>query len=320
MKTYLLITLLLGVCSFLYLKIAEKYNIIDKPNQRSSHALTTIRGGGILFLVAVLIFFFTNDFQYPYFVLGVVTIAVVSFIDDIRSLSSKLRLPFQFIAVGLVFYQLSMGVESLWLFPVLLIIGVLFLNSFNFMDGINGITGMYSIAVLSGFFYINYENEFINNDFIIYLLLSLIVFGYYNFRKKARFFAGDIGSISMAMVILFCLLILTRELMSPIILLFIVVYGADALMTLLYKVVIREKMSQPHRHHIYQKLVDVLKWSHLKVSILYALLQLMINCIVFYAYQLELSVQYALLFAVVFIFIIGYVLLFRFLKLKSKSL
>jgi len=188
------------------------------------------------------------------------------------------------------------------------------------MDGINGITGLYSIAVLSGFFYINYENEIINNDFIIYPMLSLLIFGYYNFRKKARFFAGDIGSISMAMVILFCLLILTRELMSPLILLFIVVYGADALMTLLYKVVIREKMSQPHRHHVYQKLVDVLKWSHLKVSILYALLQLMINCIVFYAYQLELSVQYALLFAVVFIFIIGYVLLFRFLKLKSKSL
>jgi len=317
---YLIILIALLVLSYGYVKIAIRYNIVDKPNERSSHTQTTIRGGGILFLVAVLIFFFTNDFQYSYFVLGVVTIAVVSFIDDIRSLSSKLRLPFQFIAVGLVFYQLSMGVESLWLFPVLLIIGVLFLNSFNFMDGINGITGMYSIAVLSGFFYINYENEFINNDFIIYLLLSLIVFGYYNFRKKARFFAGDIGSISMAMVILFCLLILTRELMSPIILLFIVVYGADALMTLLYKVVIREKMSQPHRHHIYQKLVDVLKWSHLKVSILYALLQLMINCIVFYAYQLELSVQYALLFAVVFIFIIGYVLLFRFLKLKSKSL
>jgi len=188
------------------------------------------------------------------------------------------------------------------------------------MDGINGITGLYSIAVLSGFFYINYENEFINNDFIIFPMLSLLVFGYYNFRKKARFFAGDIGSISMAMVILFCLMFLTRELMSPLVLLFIVVYGADALMTLLYKVVIKEKMSQPHRHHIYQKLVDVLKWPHLKVSILYTILQIMINFIVFYGYQLELSVQYLLFFAVVFILIIGYILLFRFLKLKSKTL
>jgi len=317
---YLIILIALIVLSYGYVKIAEKYNIIDKPNHRSSHSLATIRGGGILFLVAVLIFFFTNDFQYPYFVLGVLIIAIVSFIDDIRTLTSKLRLPFQFIAVGLVLFQLSMGVESLWLFPLLLIIGVLFLNSFNFMDGINGITGLYSIAVLSGFFYINYENEIINNDFIIYPMLSLLIFGYYNFRKKARFFAGDIGSISMAMVILFCLLILTRELMSPLILLFIVVYGADALMTLLYKVIISESMSQPHRHHIYQKLVDVLNWSHLKVSILYAILQLMINCIVFYAYELDLSVQYVLFFTVVFVFIIGYILLFRFLKLKSKTL
>ena len=61
-------------------------------------------------------------------------------------------------------------------------------------------------------------------------------------------------------------------------------YGADALITILYRKYLGEKLTEAHRHHIYQKLVDVLKWSHMKVSIIYTTIQLMLNVVVFFSH------------------------------------
>ncbi len=304
--------------SYVYIKIAEKFNIIDKPNSRSSHRVPTIRGGGILFVFAVLIFFFTSDFQYPYFVLGVLVISVVSFVDDLITLNSKIRLPFQFLAVFLVLFQIGVIASSFWITLSLLIVGVLLLNIYNFMDGINGITGLYSLSVLLGIYFINRVELVINDELLVFSIMSLLVFGFYNFRKKARFFAGDIGSISIAMVILFSGLSLMIKLESPMILLLILVYGVDSLLTLLYKVSIRENLTDPHRHHLYQKFVDIYKYSHLKVSLVYAGLQMLINFLVFYTYKLDIMNQYIIFMLIVLIFIVFYVILFRNIEKKRN--
>ena len=81
-----------------YFIIADHYNIIDKPNARSSHQTITLRGGGIIFSLAGLIFFFLSGFEYPYFITGLLSIAIISFLDDILTLNNKIRLSIHLIS------------------------------------------------------------------------------------------------------------------------------------------------------------------------------------------------------------------------------
>jgi UDP-N-acetylmuramyl pentapeptide phosphotransferase/UDP-N-acetylglucosamine-1-phosphate transferase len=319
MVRLLLVSLILVIVSFLYLKLALKFNIIDKPNHRSSHTKNTIRGGGILFFASLFIFYIFNEFQYTYFVVGTFLIAFISFVDDLKTLSSNVRLPFQFIAVFSMLYQVEIGLFPMYLIPLILIGGVGFINIYNFMDGINGITGMYSIAVLIGFYLLNAELNVVDNDLIIYSIISLFVFGYYNFRKKARFFAGDVGSITIAMIILFIGISLIIETSSPLIIFTVVVYGADTMYTMLYRIFIKEKLSEAHRHHIYQKLVHVFKLPHLLVSLMYALLQLMINIIIYYTYKSDMTLQYIIMIFFVSLFSVLYFTVFRIVDKKSHK-
>lgn len=315
MNIYLIVLVSLIVASYVYLKLAVKFKIIDNPNQRSSHTKITVRGGGIIFPIAILLFFILNDYQYPYFVLGVFLISVISFLDDIYTLSSKIRFPFQFLGVFLILYQVDYPFSPIYLYVSFLFLGIGVVNMFNFMDGINGITGLYSLAVLSGLFMINNTENIVDNDLLIFPAISLIIFGFYNFRRKALFFAGDIGSIAIGLFMYFVGFLLAIKLSSPLILLLIIVYGADAGNTLLYrKIFTKESIFDPHRHHVYQKLVDVYKISHLKVASIYAILQLVVNFIIFKTYRLELSSQFIVFFTLIFIFTVSYILLFRKIK------
>jgi UDP-N-acetylmuramyl pentapeptide phosphotransferase/UDP-N-acetylglucosamine-1-phosphate transferase len=318
---YLIVFISLIISSLLYFKIAIKYKIIDVPNNRSSHNKITIRGGGVLFFIAILLFFVLNKFQYPYFFSGILLISIVSFIDDIKSMSAILRLPFQVISVIFVLHEIGLVTDSNLIWATWLIIcGVGFINFVNFMDGINGITGFYSISVLLGLYALNLQVNAINGDLLIFSLIALAVFGYYNFRTKALFFAGDVGSISIGVIILFSLFFLIKETSAPVILLTIVVYNADALTTILYrKIFLKENITEPHKHHIFQKLVDIKKIPHLKVSFFYALAQLLINILVFKTYTLEIKYQYLIFILGCVFFVAIYIILFKYLeKLKTN--
>ncbi|QOD62066.1 glycosyltransferase family 4 protein [Polaribacter haliotis] len=319
MKTYFLVLIILFALSYLYLRIALKYKIIDKPNKRSSHKKITVRGGGILFPMAIILFVLFNNFQYPYFFAGVFAISIISFLDDIYTLSSKIRFPFQVIAIFLILYQVGVPFEPYYVFVFYLIFGVGIINMFNFMDGINGITGLYSISVLLGFYLINHYEGLINSNLIIYSLIALLVFGFYNFRKKALFFAGDIGSIAIGMLIFFLGMYFTFYLSSPLILLLVIVYGADSGNTLIYrKFFTKESVLEPHRHHIYQKIVDNNCMSHLQVSAVYAIIQIIINVLIFKTYRLELQTQFIIFISLILAFIILYIYLF--IKFKRKEI
>ncbi len=316
--SYLIITLIIIISSIAYLKLADKFNIIDRPTERGSHRVPTIRGGGILFVFALILFTITSKMQYPYFIIGTLIITTVSFIDDLVTLSSKLRMPFQIIAVAFLLIQV-LGVEFNWmLFLLLIFIGVGFINLYNFMDGINGITGIYSISVLLGLFFLNKEaNDFINEQLFFYEMIAIAVFGYYNFRKKALCFAGDIGSIGIAMILFFIGLTLSIELKAPIILLCFIVYYTDSILTILYRIYIRESVGKPHRRHIYQKLTDAYQFSHLKIAIGYAVLQLIINIIVLKCYRLSMLNQLLIIIFAMCSFLALYVVFFK--KVENKK-
>ena len=320
MKTYILISIILAVLSFIYLKLAVKFKIIDKPNQRSSHTKITVRGGGIIFPIAILLFFFLNDYQYPYFVLGVVLISIISFLDDIYTLSAKVRFPFQILAIFFILYQVALPFSPIYIYLLSFFIGIGLINTFNFMDGINGITGIYSISVLFGFYLINQKEHIVIEDLILYTAISLLVFGFYNFRKKALFFAGDIGSIAIGMLIFFLGVLFALKLSSPLILFLIIVYGADATCTIIYrKIFTNESVLDPHRHHIYQKLVDVYKIPHLTVSIYYGFIQIIVNIIIYKTYNLDFKNQIFVFLGLLIVFTALYLFLFNMINKKLKN-
>ena len=275
---YIIVLVLLFLVELFYFKIADKCNIIDKPNERSSHTKVTLRGGGIIFYFGALAYFLTNHWEYPWLIVALTLITFISFVDDIRSTSQGLRLVFHFSAMTLMFYQWGLFSLSLWWIIVALIICTGIINAYNFMDGINGITGGYSLVVLVALAYINAEvTSFVEPALINTVLCSVLVFCFFNFRKKAKCFAGDVGSVSIAFILLFLIgkLILTTGDFSWIILLS--VYGVDSVLTIIHRLILHENIGLPHRKHMYQLMANELKMSHVVVSFIYMVVQAIVT-------------------------------------------
>ena len=274
---YLIILVLLFLAELFYFRIADKCNIIDKPNERSSHTRITLRGGGIIFYFGVLAYFLTSHFEYPWFMLALTLITFISFVDDIRSTSQILRLVFHFSAMALMFYQWGLFSLPWWTLFVALIVCTGIINAYNFMDGINGITGGYSLVVLVALAYINEAVvSFVEQDFILTVLCSVVVFNFFNFRKRAKCFAGDVGSVCIAFVLLFFIgkLVIRTEDFSWIILL--AVYGVDSVLTIIHRLMLHENIGLPHRKHLYQIMANELKIPHIMVSSIYMAVQAII--------------------------------------------
>ncbi len=278
--TYLIITIVLVVAELAYFKIADHFNIIDKPNLRSSHTKIVLRGGGIIFLIGAWVWSAFFGFQYPWFLVAVTLAAGVSFIDDIHSLPDSVRLLVQFVAMGLMFYQLDMIHANLWWAVILaLIVCVGATNIYNFMDGINGITAGYSLAVLIPLLLRNSSGEFVENSLIVVTILSVLVFSYFNFRpkNKAKCFAGDVGSVGIAFILLFmigCLIMKTGDITW---LIFLLVYGVDGCCTIVHRIMQHEHLGEAHRKHAYQLMANELGMSHVTVSLIYMAIQLVIS-------------------------------------------
>ena len=271
---YLIILVLLFVAELFYFRVADKCNIIDKPNQRSSHTRITLRGGGIIFYLGALAFFLTSEWAYLWFMIALTLITVISFVDDIRSTSQRLRLVFHFTAMALMFYQWGLFSLPWWTIVVALIICTGIINAYNFMDGINGITGGYSLVILVSLAYVNAEViSFTEQNFIYTMICSVLVFDFFNFRKRAKCFAGDVGSVSIAFVVLFLIgsLILQTKDFSWLVLL--VVYGVDSVLTIVHRLLLHENISMPHRKHLYQIMANELKIPHAVVSLIYMVVQ-----------------------------------------------
>jgi len=301
---YLIILFLLFVTELLYFQIADKFNIIDKPNERSSHTRITLRGGGIIFYFGALAFFLTNHLEYPWFILGLTLITFISFADDIHSISQGKRLLFHFSAMALMFYQWGLFALPWWTIIVALIICTGIINAYNFMDGINGITGGYSLVVLGVLAYINrFITAFVEQEMIWIMIFAVLVFNFFNFRKKAKCFAGDVGSVSISFILLFLIgkLILVGNDFSYIILL--AVYGVDSVLTIIHRLMLHENIGLPHRKHLYQLMANELKVPHVVVSLVYMVVQ----AIILIGYFMSASYHYWYLIATIIVLSIVYV-------------
>lgn len=299
MTTYIIIFVLLLVAELVYFRIADKCNIIDKPNQRSSHSTIVLRGGGIIFLIGAWVWSAFFGFEYPWFLAGLTLVAGVSFVDDIRSLPDSVRLVAQFAAAAMAFYQLDiLHWEMWWIVLVALIVYVGATNVINFMDGINGITAGYALAVLVplGLLNTNYhelamnlatnyssvfssDGVFVDQSLIVAVIIAVVVFCIFNFRPKgkAKCFAGDVGSIGIAFIMLFLLGNVIMKTGDITWLIFLLVYGVDGCLTIVHRIMLHENLGEAHRKHAYQIMANELNIGHVKVTLLYMAMQLAVS-------------------------------------------
>jgi UDP-N-acetylmuramyl pentapeptide phosphotransferase/UDP-N-acetylglucosamine-1-phosphate transferase len=307
----LITVLFMGI--FLYFRIARKYNIIDKPNLRSSHFSITIRGGGIIFWLAGVVYSVLNLPESLYFLVGLTLICSISFWDDVSSLPNRIRLFAHFAAIGIFLYGLDLFTILPWgltVFAFILFVGIL--NAYNFMDGINGLTGLYSLSVLISLQYVNYKMiPFTNPDFIYYAILSCLVFLFFNFRKRAKCFAGDVGSMAISFWIVALLLQLMIKDRDFTWLVFLAVYGVDTICTILHRLFLRQNIFSAHRLHFYQVLTNEWGISHLKVSVNYAFIQLLICSFIIYFHECRIQCSIIAIIALVFLYLL------KFRKIKN---
>lgn len=275
MTQYLIILALLIILEIIYFRVAKHFNIVDRPSARGSSTQVTLCGGGIVFPLAALAFFVHSGFQFPWFIAGLTLVSVLSFADDVHSLSPKLRLPLQLLGMMLMLVQvLQLFPGQPLLFIVLfLVLGVVVctgaMNIFNFMDGINGITGGYSLVVLVAMLSLLPGDSSVVRHLVIVTLLADVVFCFFNFRKRAKCFAGDVGSVSISVIILFSLIYLCFTTGTLVWFGFLVVYGIDGCLTIMHRIMLHEHLMQPHRKHMYQLMANELHIPHLVVSLIY---------------------------------------------------
>lgn len=299
--TYIIIAVLLLAAELVYFKIADKCNIIDKPNERSSHSTIVLRGGGVIFAISMVIWFIWQMVNgewatvqgYLPFMCGLVLICGVSFWDDVKSLPDSVRLVAQFLAMGLAAWCMIQGAGLIaldWYWLVLIGIAALIVfvgatNIINFMDGINGITAGYALSVLVPLLMLDVRGqmedvaEFIEPSYLIIAIIGVLVFCIFNFRPKgkAKCFAGDVGSIGIAFIMLFAIGRLVVKTGDITYLIFLLVYGVDGCLTIIHRIMLHENLGEAHRKHAYQLMANELKMSHVVVSLLYMTMQLVVS-------------------------------------------
>jgi len=295
---YTILGFLLMILMLLYFKVADRFNIIDKPNQRSSHTEITLRGGGVVFWFAALLYSVQHIQNNYFFFIGITLVSLVSFWDDIQSLSNKIRISIHFLAITLIFFDLGIFNPAFLLgLVVAYITAIGLINAYNFMDGINGITGLYTLAVMGSLLYVNKNIQlFTDGNFIKYAIVASLVFLFFNYRKKAKCFAGDVGSIAIAFWIIYLVFKLILATNSIIWILFLAVYGADSCCTILHRLYLRQNIFEAHRLHLYQVLSNEYKIQHRLVALYYALAQIAVSVLVVFLYH---KVQDILIFAII---------------------
>ena len=293
--TYAIIAAILLIAELVYFKIADHFNIIDKPNERSSHSTIVLRGGGVIFALSMIVWAVLMVVQgnaiAPYlpFLCGLVLICGISFWDDVHSLPDSVRMGVQILSILLMFWSVGLYTAfDSWLWMVVAVAIALFFcvgatNIINFMDGINGITAGYALAMLVPLALVQGSRlqvqGFIEPSYLVVAIIGVLVFSIFNFRPKgkAKCFAGDVGSIGIAFIIIFALgrLMLATKDVTWIV--FFLVYGIDGSLTIFHRIMLHENLGQAHRKHAYQLMANELKMSHVVVSLLYMAIQLVVS-------------------------------------------
>jgi UDP-N-acetylmuramyl pentapeptide phosphotransferase/UDP-N-acetylglucosamine-1-phosphate transferase len=288
MNNYILYSLVLCFSFFLTWAAkawAVKKKVMDYPNERSSHSIPTPRGGGIAivaaFYSAILFMFITGQLKKDLFLalLPGIGLALIGVFDDLRSLSPKIRLIFQLLFSGLALYFLG-GFHSffndnlVWLWSILALFGfVWFINLFNFLDGSDGYASMEAITITIILWY------FTGMNILLILAFSIGGFLYWNW-PKAKIFMGDVGSTTLGFVLIVFGVYFHNNHQFDFAWWLIItsLFWFDATITLLRRILSKEKLSRAHKNHIYQRAI-LGGFSHLKTMLAGLLINMLLLAI-----------------------------------------
>ena len=212
--------------------------------------------------------------------MGITLVAGISFVDDIHSLPDSVRLVFQFAAMALMFWCWGIVQWNMWwAILIALIVCVGITNAYNFMDGINGINGGCTLALLLPLAWLNESLSFAPQSLIIVAILADLVFCFFNFRPKgkAKCFAGDVGSVGIAYILLFAVAMLIARTGDVTWLVLLLVYGVDGCLTICHRIMLHEHLGEAHRKHMYQLMSNELGMSHPVVALIYMGVQLAVS-------------------------------------------
>ena len=287
-------TLLSFFLTFYSLKIlSPKFRdfLIDKPNIRSSHQITKPTGGGITFVISIIIIslFFNNLIP-----LLCLPISLIGFLDDRYNLPASFRYLVQFATAAILVDTLPLSDELLSQFNpfisscliiILIIAATGIINFINFMDGLDGlVTGCLLLIFLT--YAILYELD------MLVVVGSLFAFLIWNW-DPAKIFMGDVGSTFLGALFIgltlnsnsysdsFSMLIIgTPILIDPLICIFRRFFNS-------------QNIFKPHKLHLYQRLNQA-GWSHSKVTLLYMLMTLIL-CLTLIFWGIKISILFAFL-------------------------
>jgi len=310
---YVAFTCLLFILSLVYFQLARSHKIVDLPNHRTMHQGATIRGGGVIIFVAMIISALYLKQPGYYFLGGLALIGVTGLLDDLVDLSSKIRFPLQMISVILILLELGLFGIPWVLLLLIVIVGTGVLNAFNFMDGINGMTAGYSLVLVATLVFINSSMfEFIRPEFLNFYILALLVFSFYNFRKKAVCFAGDVGSLTIAFINVYLMVKLIQTTGNFAFVFFLTLYGIDTIFTIIQRLMQRENIFEAHNKHFFQVAVKKMGFSHRQMSGIYMFIQMVINVAIIVSITLPGPTQMIILGVILAFLSVMYV----FLKMK----
>lgn len=322
MMSYILIFFTLTILEVIYLKIASVKDIKDNPNHRTAHTNPTVRGGGIIVFLAIILYalVFPFDKEFICFLIALAIVALASFIDDLITLSSKVRMLSHLLAFTVLFYSFGFinypSVFGILFLIIAYVFSIGFINIYNFMDGINGMTFLNTLLTYFTLLFLNESYvTFVDSNLLIILTLSIIVFGFFNFRKRAICFSGDIGSITIGFSIIYFVIKFYSKYQNPLIFLLLFAYLVDGGWTIVQRILKKENIFEAHRRHLYQLLVNDLKLSHLKVALLYFIVQLIINVLLIFS--IKSNVNYLSITIITF-FLLS--IFYFFLKRKIMSI
>lgn len=294
MKSWIIIFFTLALLSFILTWLIRlwtlKHKILDIPNKRSSHSTPTPRGGGLAIVICwylgitiLFVFDYISDNLYYAFLSGSI-LAVISLIDDFVSLKPTIRLVGQIVSASLALFFLK-GIHitmfSDWtikpeiiLIPVIIIAIVWFINLFNFLDGIDGYASIEAIC-MAGIIFL-----FTGSTLSLVLIASVAGFLFWNW-PKAKIFMGDVGSTQLGLILIILGIYLNNEnqfnlahwiiLASP--------FWFDATYTLFRRWKNHEKLSQAHKKHAYQRIVQS-GFTHLQTNMVLIALNIVIAIII----------------------------------------
>ena len=315
-----------AISALLVSRYGPQLGLVDIPSERSSHDKPVPKGGGIGIPLAagVTTFLFTHT---GVFLISIAfLLSIISLVNDRAELPVSLRLSLGYIcAVAFVIYNRNniasltsgdFGAEFAWfiyLFFALFIITTA--NFFNFMDGINGIAGFEALISFSllGIFAFQYKNSHELGVMAIIIASASIGFLFFNF-PKAKVFMGDAGSIFLGFVFAGLIIHLAATVKDfLLLLLFQSLFYIDCISTIFIRAYYKENILKAHRQHLYQKLVHCSGHSHQKVAISYGFGQLIIGCIGFFLFSLDL-IYLILLWSFLFIAYWGILIKFKLIK------